>query len=94
MSRNARYAILFAAPPLLWFASQQGLSFILHAACPPGPPWPAVGMALFLLIIGLASWALVRLAPVKCGALLWVGIFFLALLFQALAVLIMTGCRA
>ncbi|WP_097093275.1 hypothetical protein [Novosphingobium sp. Chol11] len=94
MSRNARYAILFAGPPLLWFASQQGISFFLHAWCRAGTYWPGAGIALFLLIAGTASWGLVRLAPGKWGAFLWVGIFFLALMFQALALLILEGCRA
>ncbi|CAD7340016.1 hypothetical protein FIM10_15910 [Sphingomonadales bacterium 56] len=94
MSRDARYAILFAGPPLLWFASQQGISFFLHAWCRAGTYWPGAGIALFLLIAGAASWGLVRLAPGKWGALLWVGIFFLALMFQALALLILEGCLA
>lgn len=94
MSRNARYAILFAGPPLLWFVSQQGISFALHAGCRAGTYWPGVAIAMLLVIAGLASWRLVRLVLGKWGARLWVGIFFLALMFQALGLIILQGCRA
>ena len=94
MSRNARYAILFGGPPLLWYVSQQGISFVLHARCRAGTYWPGVAIALLLVIAGLASWGLVRLVPGKWGALLWVGIFFLAVMFQALGLIILQGCRA
>ena len=94
MSRNARYGILFGGPPLLWYVSQQAISFVLHAGCRAGTYWPGVAIALLLVIAGLASWGLVRLVPWKWGALLWVGIFFLALMFQALGLIILQGCRA
>ena len=100
LSIRSRAWIAILLPPLSWFAFQQGLSALLHAAC---------GRWMAGFFWGLASLALCALAarmawPLRASrgllvhrwlaaiALAVTAIFALAIAFQILALLLVPPC--
>ena len=100
LSIRSRAWIALLLPPLSWFAFQQGLSALLHAACgrwTAGIVWGLASLALCALAVRMA-WSL--RAPhgllvhrwLAAIALTVAAIFALAIAFQILALLLVPPC--
>ncbi len=97
-----RPTIALLLPPLAWFLFQQGLSGLMRVRCGAGGPfvgplWGGSSLILCGLALWLACTAAIRAdRPVSTFiarmAMLGVGVFALAILFQTLATLIVPPC--
>jgi hypothetical protein len=88
------------APPVAWYAFQQGLAVTLRTACDAaGAPAGTIWGVLSLLVCGAAGWLSRRSGLdgesarfVGYVAQLGAGLFALAISFQSLATMIVPPC--
>lgn len=103
MARRTSQTLLLALAPFAWFASQQVSVFLLHARCTgaDGSLWQVslallaiFGLALFGPLLALRVRSSSRSPWLIYGVFLWAGIFTLAILYQAMAALLLPACTS
>jgi hypothetical protein len=99
-SDHVKLVACLLAPPIAWYAFQQGLAVTLRTACDAaGAPVGTIWGVLSILICGAAAWFSMRSNVsgesarfVGYVAQLGAGLFALAVFFQTLATMIVPPC--